>query len=166
MQPNDWDQFVLRIPVNKDIAAIYHSWTTQEGLESWFLRQAAFTRKDGTTRDRHQPIEAGDTYEWLWHGWSDEVVEKGTILEVNGKDFIKFSFGQAGNVSVSIKPEGSDTIVELLQSEIPTDEESQVYYHLGCTKGWLFYLTNLKSILEGGIDLRNRKVELKNVINS
>jgi hypothetical protein len=37
---------------------------------------------------------------------------------------------------------------------------------VGCGEGWTFYLTNLKSILEGGVDLRNKEMKLKNVINS
>ncbi len=102
----------------------------------------------------------------MWHGWSDDTVERGTILQANGKDSLQFSFGKAGNVSVIIKKEQEEMVVQLVQDEIPVDEEGQVYYHIGCTKGWLFYLTNLKSILEGGIDLRNKNVELKDVINS
>ncbi len=57
-------------------------------------------------------------------------------------------------------------IVELVQDEIPVDEQGQVYYHIGCTKGWLFILLILKSILEGGVDLRNNNVGLKDVFNS
>jgi hypothetical protein len=33
-------------------------------------------------------------------------------------------------------------------------------------KGWIFYMINLKSVLEGGLDMRNRKVELKNVLTA
>ena len=107
-----------------------------------------------------------DTYEWMWHGYGDDAMEKGKIMQANGKDFLQFSFGKAGYVSVTIKEETGESMIELVQDEIPTDEEGQVYYHLGCTKGWLFYLTNLKSILEGGPDLRNKKMELTDVINS
>ena len=56
--------------------------------------------------------------------------------------------------------------MELTQEKIPLDEESKVNYHLGCMEGWTFYLANLKSILEGGIDLRNKNVNLTKVINA
>ncbi len=111
-------------------------------------------------------MEVDDTYEWMWHGYDDEVIEKGRIMEANGKDFLKFSFGKAGNVAVTIKEEAGESIIELMQDEIPSDEKGKIYYHLGCSKGWVFYLANLKSILEGGLDLRNKKMELKDVINS
>jgi len=166
MTTHDWSQFRLRIPVKADTDAIYRAWTTQEGLENWFLRKAAFTKKDGTSKERKDTVEPGDTYEWLWHGWGDEIVERGVIKEVNHQSSFGFSFGKAGNVNVAIKKEEGDILLELVQSDIPTDETSKAYFYLGCQKGWLFYLTNLKSILEGGIDLRNRKVELKDVVNS
>ncbi len=38
------------------------------------------------------------------------------------------------------KKELEEMIVELVQDEIPVDEQGQVYYHIGCTKGWLFIL--------------------------
>jgi hypothetical protein len=140
--------------------------TTQQGLETWFLRQATFTKPDGTTRGRELRVQKGDNYQWLWHGWPDEILEKGNVIEINeGKSFA-FSFGRAGNVKISLLQEKGQTVVELLQENIPTNAESQVEFHIGCTKGWLFYLTNLKSIVEGGIDLRNRDVELKDVVNS
>ena len=102
----------------------------------------------------------------MWYGWCDDVVEKGKILEANGKDFIKFTFGKAGIVNVQIKTEENETIVELTQEEIPVDEESKFNFYVGCGEGWTFYLANLKSILEGGIDLRNKNIKLTRVINS
>jgi len=166
MPNHDWTQFHLRIPIKARAKAIYDAWTSQRGLESWFLRKAAFTTKNGVARDPDCTIDIDDTYEWLWHGWSDEMVERGTILQINGKDSLSFGFGKAGNVKINIDKENDETLIELTQYDIPTDEASQVNFYLGCNNGWLFYLTNLKSILEGGIDLRNRKEELKNVINS
>lgn len=80
-------------------------------------------------------MEKGDTYKWLWHGWPDDTVECGTILESNGLDFIKFSFGKAGNCLVTIKKEESETIVELVQDNIPTDEQGMHYWHLSCKIG-------------------------------
>ena len=166
MSSYDWSRFNLRIPVQAGIAPLFDTWTTQAGLETWFLRKALFYRKDGTPRDPYSRIEEGDTYEWWWHGYPDEVVEKGTILKMNGKDTLQFTFGKAGKVKVTVLKESKVSLLELEQFDIPTDEEGQVNFHIGCTKGWLFYLTNLKSILEGGIDLRNKDVQLREVVNA
>lgn len=166
MSAHDWSRFVLRIPITSTPQRIAECWNTRAGLESWFLRKAAFTKKDGKPRNTSDKIEIGDSYEWLWYGWSDEMIEKGTIISTAENEIISFSFGKAGNVTVRTKMEEGEQILELEQYSIPMDENAQVNYHIGCTKGWLFYLTNLKSILEGGIDLRNRNVNLTNVINS
>ena len=166
MEPYNWQSFLLRIPIKSNFEKIYHAWSTSAGLETWFLRKASFTKNNEVLREKNDAVEVKDSYEWMWYGWPDDVVEKGSILEANGKDQIRFSFGKAGNVTVTIKEEVDQIVVELIQDEIPDNEEGRTYYHIGCMKGWLFYLTNLKSILEGGIDLRNKNEALKNVINS
>lgn len=108
----------------------------------------------------------GDTYKWLWHGWPDETVEFGDILDGNGKDLFKFSFGKAGNCKVRIHSGKGETVVELIQDNIPTDEQGMHYWHVGCNIGWTFYLANMKSLFEGGIDLRNKNVNLHHVLNA
>ena len=165
MQAYNWNSFVLRIPVTAPVQNIFFAFTTRQGLETWFLRAAIFTRK-GEILNENETVQTGDDYEWKWFGWGDEVIERGKVLDTNLKDFFSFSFGKAGNVSIRMFSEENISMVALQQTEIPTDDESITKFHLGCMQGWLFYLTNLKSILEGGIDLRNRNVELKNVINS
>jgi Activator of Hsp90 ATPase homolog 1-like protein len=161
----DWTRFVQRVDVNCDQETAYHAWATSEGLEKWFLRKAIFTNA-GMTTNPSDYVHKGDLYEWYWHGYSDESAERGVILEANGKDFISFVFGNAGNVTVTIKKEQNILIVELLQDKIPEDDHGQVNFHLGCSKGWVFYLANLKSVLEGGIDLRNKNLTLKNMLNA
>lgn len=165
MLEHNWDRFLLRIPINADKQTIFNHWITRDGLERWFLRKAEFKKPDGSARNASDLIQKDDTYEWMWHGWPDDVVERGTVVDI-GDLYMKFTFGKAGNVTVRIKEELGENILELLQDEIPTDEHSKEYYHLGCTKGWTFFMVNLKSILEGGPDMRNRKEELKNVVTA
>lgn len=162
----NWSSFVVRIPVNAPVPALYAMWATRSGMEHWFLRMSEYKSPGGVLRAHDEFVQTGDTYSWLWHGWPDEVEEKGTILHCNGADQFSFSFGKAGNCTVQIKEEQGTTLVELEQVNIPTDEEGKHYWHLGCKTGWTFYLTNLKSLLEGGIDLRNKDISLKNVVNS
>ncbi|HYV92077.1 MAG TPA: SRPBCC domain-containing protein [Chitinophagales bacterium] len=166
MDNNDWSKFTRRIPVNADAQKIYDLWATPAGLQHWFLRNARFKSSSGDLRDANQHIQAGDTYEWSWHGYTDDVQERGTILEANGRDFFKFIFGKAGVVSVSLKKQGNQTVVEITQEQIPTDEKSKADYYVGCSVGWTFYLANLKSLLEGGIDLRNKEVNIRQVVSS
>lgn len=162
----NWKTFTVRVPVKAPVEKLYWCWATREGMEYWFLRLSEYKKPDGSLRGNTETVQKGDSYKWLWHGWGDDTAEEGVILGCNGKDHFRFSFGKAGNCAVTIKQEEGQTIVELVQDEIPDDEQGRQYYQLGCKTGWTFYLANLKSLLEGGIDLRNRDEKLRNVINS
>ena len=163
-KPYDWSTFTRKIAINVPAQDVYNAWTTPANLESQFLSKTEFIKADGTPRAIDSHLEKGDTYKWWWFGY--DGAGTGDVLETNGKDFFKFVFGTAGNVSVTIKTENNLTICELTQSEIPTDDASRAEYHVGCTEGWTFYLANLKSILQGGIDLRNKDAKVKGVVNS
>ena len=162
----DWSKFALRIPVAASREKIYNAWATKQGIESWFLRSAQFFTPTNTQRGDQEFIQRGDRYTWLWHGYDDDTVEHNDILEANGQDTISFVFAGHCIVKVVIGMLDTETIVELTQENIPTGEDGKVNIHIGCMEGWTFYLANLKSILEGGIDLRNRNLKLGKVVNS
>jgi hypothetical protein len=163
---NKWSRFVVRINIKAPRQQLYAAWASRKGMESWFLRQCEYIGKDGQILDQSMFATTGGRYTFRWHGWPDETVEYGDILDANGADFFQFSFGNAGNCSVRILLAGNDQIVELEQDSIPSDESGKLLYHVGCKTGWTFYLTNLKSIMEGGIDLRNKDINLQNMLNA
>ena len=162
----DWSKFHLKIYINAPLALVYDNWTHRRQLENWFLRKAAFTSDNGGLRGHNEQVQVGDTYDWTWHGYPDSNGEQGDVLEMNGTNRFAFRFGKAGIVTVQLKELAGLTEMLLTQSEIPTDEKSKSSYHVGCSTGWTFYFANLKSILEGGLDLRNKNPELTNVINA
>jgi len=135
-------------------------------MEYWFLRLSEYKKPDGSLRANDELVAKEDTYKWLWHGWPDDMVEYGGIADGNGKDFFKFSFGKAGNCTVRIYIEQNETIVELVQDNIPTDEQGMHNWHVGCKTGWTFFMANMKSLYEGGIDLRNKNRNLQQVLNA
>lgn len=57
-------------------------------------------------------------------------------------------------------------IVTLTQHSIPTDDKNKKDTRIGCHTGWSFFLVNLKSVYEGGLDLRNKNNDLNGMINS
>ena len=166
MASYDWARFCKRVGIKAEINEIYNAWSRPVGLQQWFLRSAEFTDYHNFLRKSEERIQKGDNYKWMWYGYNDDIVERGTILEANGKNMLKFTFSAHSIVTVMIKTEQNESVVELWQENIPTDEFSKAEYHIGCIQGWTFYLTNLKSFLEGGIDLRNKNVGLQNLVNA
>jgi len=164
--PYNWREFTKRVPINAPAKSIYDAWTTQQGLESWFLRLSQFTQPNGVVRPKNKQVEAGDKYKWLWFGYPDDVFEENEILMANGWDQLQFVFTAGCIVTVSVKQEEGVAICELKQEMPMEDENQQQYYFIECSSGWGFYLTNLKSVLEGGLDLRNKNARLNKVITS
>jgi uncharacterized protein YndB with AHSA1/START domain len=162
----DWGKFTQKININASVAEVYRAWTSVHHLEQWFLRKATIKDDKGKEKGAQDTLHNGDTYEWLWHGHADTVIEKGKILLANGTDKLQFSFTKGAVVTVHIGEMLGESIVMLTQEGIPTDDEGKVKYHIGCIAGWTFYLTNLKSYLEGGKDLRNKNIMFSNVVNS
>jgi uncharacterized protein YndB with AHSA1/START domain len=164
-QSHGWSKFVKRININADPQTIYNAWCTQAAIESWFLRQSIFST-EGSEKKPEEAIQAGDAYEWRWHGYGDEVTERGEIISANGKDMLQFTF--AGDCLVTVRSylEDGESIAELTQENIPKDDNPATNLYVGCGEGWTFYLANLKSVLEGGLDLRNKNLNIKKVINS
>lgn len=163
---NNWRSFTVRINVQASTEKLYSLWATRTGIEYWFLRMSEYRDDAGVLRNNDELVQKGDTYRWRWHGWGDEATEEGRVLDCNGKDRFKFSFGKAGDCTVNIKNELGYTIVELLQENVPDDDTGKQTWHVGCKTGWTFYLANLKSLCEGGIDLRNKDEQLQNMLNA
>ncbi len=164
MKNFDWTCFTRRVAVKSTMAQMYNAWASANEIEKWFLSKAIFKDSTGQKIDCFKNVEAGNTYDWNWYLYAE--TESGKITKANGKDLIEFTF--AGNCLVEIKLSQLDEyiIVELTQKNIPTDDESKKGIRLGCDTGWSFYLVNLKSVYEGGLDLRNKEDKLKSMINS
>jgi len=155
-----WTKFTVTADFNTDARSIYEAWATPAGLESWFLRKAEFYTIAGRQREPHEFILKEDTYEWYWHGFDDNTVEKGQVLEVNSIDFLKFTFSGGSTVTVSISTKNGIAIAELTQENIPLEKDPAKNLFVQCQIGWTFYLANLKSVIEGGVDLRNKRLNV------
>lgn len=155
-----FDKFTITADINtEDVRSIYLKWATPQGLKSWFLREANFYTIGKRQRDEDELIAKEDTYEWFWFGYDGS--ERGMILETNEIDLFKFSFSGRSIVTVNLKSANGLTLVELIQENIPQDDDLDSNLYVQCQIGWTFYLANLKSIVEGGVDLRNKRDDVK-----
>ncbi len=164
MKNFNWTMFTRKIAVKSEISTMYSAWTKASEIEKWFLSNADYFDNKNNLVDKNEYLQKNYTYEWSWYLW--EGIEKGKITYANGTDFIQFTFADKCIVEIKLSNLGEYTIVELIQYNIPTDDESKVNIRLGCHTGWSFYLVNLKSVYEGGLDLRNKDVDLKGMTNS
>lgn len=163
MSTIDWTRFTCAIPVNAPMKDLYAAWTSAAALERWFLRKAVFKGADGKNLGRSATITKGCSYVWEWYGYDGR--EKGLITKANGKDHLQFTFASSV-VDVRLKKHRKAVVVELIQSGIPTDNDSKKNIRLGCHVGWTFWMANLKSVHEGGLNLRNTDESIKGMINN
>lgn len=160
MKTEGWDKFEVRVPVKAGMQQLYDAWTIGSGIEQWFLRSAEFFSPEGRKRGKDERVQAGDTYQWRWHGYADDVMESHPVLKMNGKDLLQFRFSGNCLVTVRLSAEKDHVMVTLTQEHIPHDDNPATNLFVGCQIGWSFYLVNLKSIMEGGIDLRSKDVAI------
>jgi hypothetical protein len=159
-----WTQFTKKIAIKAELSDIYNAWTKASEIEKWFLSNAVYFDNNNSIIDQNESIQNGYNYAWNWYLYP--LTEKGKINVANGKDYIQFTFAGACLVDVELSVINDNVIVSLTQKNIPTDDDSKQNIRLGCHEGWSFYLVNLKSVYEGGIDLRNKNESLKAMMNN
>lgn len=160
----DWTSFTKKIAVKAKLDDIYNAWTISNELERWFLEKATFFNENKEPISKYTNVSTSNTYKWLWYLYNDQMT--GIIKSANGKDQLQFTFEGACLVDIKLSEMNGYTIVELKHHNIPTDEHFKQFIRLGCSNGWHFYLSNLKSVYEGGLDLRNKDNQLDPMINN
>jgi uncharacterized protein YndB with AHSA1/START domain len=134
----DWSEFTLKAAYNASPAKLFKLWTKENELCKWFLVSAKME------------LRKGGEYEWEWMMGARE---KGKVLAVKKNSLFRFTFA-GGICEVKFRRAGKGCLVILRQYDIPIDEKHKVGTHLSCSIGWTFFLTNLKSYIETGVDLR------------
>lgn len=166
MKKADWSSFEERVIIDAPLADIFQAWNTSKGLCTWFLRSAAFYNSAGILRSDEEAVQKGDALVWHWHGYPDEVFERRQILSTNHTNKIEFSFTGSSKVSVEISELATLHLLSLKQTGIANEPDPQKNLRIQCARGWLYYLMNLKSVLEGGLDLRIKSEKLQNVMRN
>lgn len=159
----DWTSFTLQIAIKTNLENAWHAWTTSHGMESWFLESCTFAEPGGQARHANDVVHPGDHYTFTWFLY--DIPENGMIKQVVPKSLFQFTFAGDCLVDITLETKLGHVIVTLRQHNIPEDENSKFKIRIGCHEGWTFYLANLKSILEGGLDLREKIPGLRGINN-
>ncbi len=157
----DWSCFTRKIFIQTKVSKVYNAWAQSALISKWFLRKAIYIDTDNTIKEGHMNFQQGDQYEWYWHNW--EKPQKGIISKAEENRLIAFDFGGAGLVEILLEETDSGTMLTLVQSGIPIDDESKKNFYFGCSHAWTFWLTNLKAYLEHGITLHETEANIYSI---
>ncbi|MBI3873171.1 MAG: SRPBCC domain-containing protein [candidate division Zixibacteria bacterium] len=166
----DWTQFHLGIYIRAKPEDLFPYMATAQGLCKWFLRSAGFAPGQDrpanrraaaklpafdtlTPRPEEETCRTGDRYRWEWY-YDDGVTGEGWIIEVRPPTRLAFGFGDRMEVELSLRKQGIWCEAGLRQHKIPDTPRGHRDMHMGCRVAWTFFLTNLKSVVEGRLDLR------------
>jgi uncharacterized protein YndB with AHSA1/START domain len=148
----DWSRFDIVFYYDRPVFEVFRAWSTAEGLTSFFVETAAFVSPDGVERRSDECAGIGDRYRWDWRHpyWLE-----GEVTGVEENRQLAFTFGSMA-VSIRLAEIDGQTELCLRQTGIPDSADGRVFGHLNCRSCWVFFLTNLKSVLGGGADLRDQ----------
>ena len=162
MELPQWDAFTRKIRIATTPEEIFRLWATPGGIGEWFLASAVYRDENGRVRPQGETIRAGDTYTWKWHCWDGN--ETGRVLECREGKGVSFTFSHC-RLDVDIQAQDGQSILTLTQSDIAEDDHHKMLIHVGCTNGWVFWLTNLKAYAEHGILLHETEIPMKNTMD-
>lgn len=154
--------FSHSILLDKSPADVYKYIGTGNGLTKWFLGETVYTAKNGNKRDDDEFIKAGDEYYWHW--LEKDLSITGQVIEAEKDKFIKFTFGSIFNFSINVSDSGSKTLLTLKQEYINGAAKND-FAHINCCVCWVFFMTNLKSVIEYGNDLREVLSDNEELVN-
>jgi len=151
MSSYDWSQFHVHMYYAAPLTEVFRRFSTGAGLASFFIYEARHQSSDGHVRTPDEMVQAGDEYHWTY---VHDFGHSGHFIEVVPEQMLSFSFGDM-RVAVSFREEGGLTEVDLHQTGCATEDPERAWQHLNCRSCWIYFLTNLRSVIVGGPDLRD-----------
>ena len=147
----DWSQFHVRMYYLASMDEVWRRFSTARGLESFFIYAATHTSADGKVRGADETVAAGDTYQW---DYVHNYAHGGEFLEVVAREKVAFTFGSM-RVDISFRAVDGAIEVDLHQTNCALEDPERAWQHLNCRSCWIYFLTNLRSVLAGGPDVRD-----------
>lgn len=157
-----WDHFKRLRYVKGSVDLVSDYWLKADLIAKWFLKRATYTSPKGKQRSGGEYPQVGDKYHW---SWIQDIEATGEVLEVIPGKVFSVTFGENADtkepviVQVTFEQDPNrpdETIIRLEQSNMGGDLSQTAHYHLSCNKGWDYFLTNLKALLNYGVDLREQ----------
>lgn len=151
--------FTLKIWVRADAETLRRAWTRPDEVVRWFVAKCAYFAPDGSEVEE---AVAGGTYRWEW---IESTKEESKVIAVDATTLRFGWYKDKGELEVRFKQAGDETLMELTQTMNGGTDAERLDAQVDCKLGWTFFLSNLKSVYEGGLDLRETDPERVPVLN-
>ena len=155
-------RFTHAIYLNSPAGKVYEYAATPSGLTKWFIGKAKYFYKDNNIRLGNEFAEKGDSFLWTWLNKDLEL--KGIVTESVKDKIFQFTFSPLYIVTIMLLSEGNKTKLTLSQ-EYQESADRNDFNYINCCACWVFFLTNLKSVIENNIDLREKDVNDEMLVN-
>ncbi len=128
-------------------AKVFKALVEPSYLRKWFLNSASIS-----------PRKSGN-YTFTWHGGyshSGKVLDyaRDKKLSLSWPGYLNGKLLGTTRASFRIRPRNDGTLLELTHSGFKAGDKWVELYGAVCS-GWAYFLTNLKSVLQNGRDLRS-----------
>lgn len=157
------ESFFHSIYLNAPLSDVYKIIASQVGLEKWFMGKALYADSSGSSRAPAEFSQRGDTFSWHW--LEKDLNITGTVLEAITNEKFSFTFGPTFEVTISVKEDNGRTLLTLTQKYAKKDADKNDFAYVNCCTCWVFFLTNLKSVIEHNHDLRETLVDNESLVN-
>lgn len=148
----DWATFDLYVAINAAPETVLNKWSTINGMESFFVQMMQITGPHGEFRAPESLAKSGDRFVWRWHNGRRVT---GEYLASDSENEVRFTFGES-RISVAVQSYKNGSLLHLKQYDIPDTEDARMHIHVNCRAAWVYFLTVLKTLLEHGVDGRDK----------
>ncbi|NNE10768.1 MAG: SRPBCC domain-containing protein [Ilumatobacter sp.] len=152
----DWSEFTVTMFYPADLGRVWAAWATPAGLESFFIERCEATALDGRPVPGDEMVTVESTFRWTWR---QGIAIDGRFTAAVDRERLGFTFGDM-HVEVRFTETADGTRVDLHQTDIADTADGRVWGHLNCRSCWIFFMTNLTSVLTTGTDLRHENPEV------
>lgn len=156
------NEFRHSIYLNAALEEVYTIAASAAGICKWFMGRAVYTEPDGRELGSSENAYEGCSFCWKWLEKDLEI--DGRVLKSERNNKFSFTFGKSFEVSFILENSGG-RILFTLHQKYAADAEKNDFAQINCCTCWVFFLTNLKSVIENGIDLRETAVKDDTLVN-
>lgn len=156
------EKFTHAIMLKAPVEIVYEYISTGVGISKWFIGNADYYYGDKSIRLGNDDAQKGDSFLWKWLNKDLEL--KGIVTNALKDKEFGFTFGPSFLVIINLSEEKDRTKVTLTQRYQESAIENEFGF-INCCVCWVFFLTNLKSVIEHGKDLRETEADIEMLVN-